>query len=249
MKTAHFVARTFFSVLSCRACLTHLITHTCVWLKGLMTQVTGVRCASQITASHSMFHKTLLGVPDTFSTFCSSPSQTAPTTRPLTGIRSTPCATSPEGRQSLYLAETLPHTNQPHSTPHHTPHTTHHTPHTTTTVWIPRGALLSCTPSTRSFCTHLKKGFRRDWDHHTVSCRLLRGTVLQNVREIVIEKKWNPSPHKTRPGRKESRQIVSKLSESRQSTMSERAVQSEIRDLFPIERSKERCQINGDLDV
>ena len=67
------------------------------------------RRASKITPPHSMFHKTLLDVPDTFSSLFSSPSQTTPTTRPLTGIRSTPCATSPEGSPSGYLAETLPH--------------------------------------------------------------------------------------------------------------------------------------------
>ena len=37
-----------------------------------------------------MFHKTLLGAPDTFSSFCSPPPHTTPTSRPLTGIRSTP---------------------------------------------------------------------------------------------------------------------------------------------------------------
>ena len=84
-------------------------------LKGLMTQVTGVvSCLVahlKNTPSHSMFHKTLVGVPDTISSFCSSPSQTAPTTRPLTGIRSNPCATSQEARQSGFLAESLPHTS------------------------------------------------------------------------------------------------------------------------------------------
>ena len=68
------------------------------------------RCASKITPPHSMFHKTLLGVPDTFSSFCSAPSETTPTTRPVTGSRSTLGATSLEGRQSGCLAEALPHT-------------------------------------------------------------------------------------------------------------------------------------------
>ena len=57
-----------------------------------------------------MFHGTLLGVLDTFSPFCSSLPQTTPTSRPLTGIRSTPCATSLDGVQSGHLAEPLPHT-------------------------------------------------------------------------------------------------------------------------------------------
>ena len=56
------------------------------------------------------FHRTVLAVSDNFSSFCTSPPQTTPTSRPLTGIRSTPCATSPEGRQSGHLAEPLPHT-------------------------------------------------------------------------------------------------------------------------------------------
>ena len=67
-------------------------------------------CASKIVPSQSMFHKTLLGVPDTFSSFCSSLAQTTPTSRPLTGIRNTPCATLREGMQSGHLPEPLPHT-------------------------------------------------------------------------------------------------------------------------------------------
>ena len=54
-------------------------------------------------------HSNLLGVhPQTFSSFCSTPPQTTPTTCSLTGIKSTPCATPLEGR-SGYLAESLPH--------------------------------------------------------------------------------------------------------------------------------------------
>ena len=62
VKTEHLVARTFFSVLSCRACL-YLITHTCVWLKGSMTQFTGVMCclAAHPKSLHltACFHKHL----------------------------------------------------------------------------------------------------------------------------------------------------------------------------------------------
>ena len=84
--------------------------HTCEWLKFTRDVKSCVlsRCASQIIPSYSMFHKTPLGVPDT-SSFCSSPPPTTPTTRPLIGIRRTPCAASLEGRQPGYLAETLPH--------------------------------------------------------------------------------------------------------------------------------------------
>ena len=57
-----------------------------------------------------MFHRTLLGVPDTFSSFCSSPPQTTPTSRPLTGIRSTSCAPPPGGMLFGHLAESSPHT-------------------------------------------------------------------------------------------------------------------------------------------
>ena len=55
-----------------------------------------------------MFHKTLLGVPDTFSSLCSSPPQTTPTTRPLTGIRSTSLCDFARRKSSAYLAESLP---------------------------------------------------------------------------------------------------------------------------------------------
>ena len=44
---------------------------------------------STIISSHSMFHRTLLGVLDTFSSSCSLFSQTTPTPRLLTGISST----------------------------------------------------------------------------------------------------------------------------------------------------------------
>ena len=59
----------------------------------------------QNTSSSIMFHSVLLGVPDTFSSFCSSPSQTTPTTADWN--HEYPCATSLEGRQSGYLAESL----------------------------------------------------------------------------------------------------------------------------------------------
>ena len=98
--TEHLVARTFFSVLSCRARLSTYNLHT------------HMRAAQDVTGDVLSFcaHKTLLGVPDTFSSFCSSPPQTKATSRPLAGIRGTPCATSPEGRQSGHLAEPHPHT-------------------------------------------------------------------------------------------------------------------------------------------
>ena len=112
--TEDLVARTFVSVLSCRArrSTLHFHTHMRVAQDDSCCQECCVlsRCASRITASHSMFHRTLLGVPDTFSSFCSSPPQTTPTSRPLTGIRSTPCATSLEGMQSGHLAGPLVHT-------------------------------------------------------------------------------------------------------------------------------------------
>ena len=83
MKTEHFVARTFFSVKSCRTCLRiFLITHAC----GAQVDL---RCQELCVVSLRMFHRTLLA-------------------RPLTGIRSTPCATSPEVSRSGHLAESLP---------------------------------------------------------------------------------------------------------------------------------------------
>ena len=67
-------------------------TRTCVWLKAQGVHrscVVPLRTQKNISA-HSMFHRTLVGVPDTFSSLCSSPPQTTPTSLPLTGIRSTP---------------------------------------------------------------------------------------------------------------------------------------------------------------
>ena len=86
----------------------------CVWLKA---QDVHRSCVvpfrtRKIVSSHKMFHRTLLGVLDTFSSSCSSPPQTTPTSRPLTGIRSTAYATSPEGRQSGHLAEPLLQTSE-----------------------------------------------------------------------------------------------------------------------------------------
>ena len=67
-------------------------------------------CALKSYPSRSMFHKTLLGVPDTFSSFCSSPLRTTPTSRPLTGIRRPPLCHFAGREQSGHLAEPLPHT-------------------------------------------------------------------------------------------------------------------------------------------
>ena len=57
-----------------------------------------------------MFHITLLDMPDTFSSFCSSPPQTTPSSLLLTGIRGTFCATPLAGMQFGHLAESSPHT-------------------------------------------------------------------------------------------------------------------------------------------
>ena len=89
-------------------------SHAHAWGSRLKAQDVHRSCVvllrTQKTISpHSKFHRTLLGVNDIFSPFCSSLPQTTPTSRPLTGTRSTPCATSLEGRQSGYLAEPLPH--------------------------------------------------------------------------------------------------------------------------------------------
>ena len=72
------------------------------------------RCASQISISRHVSQNTSRR---SEHFLCSSPSQTTP---------STPCATSLEGRQSGYLAESLPHTgNEPNTCIHvsseHTP--------------------------------------------------------------------------------------------------------------------------------
>ena len=77
----------FFSLVVSRS-----ITHTCVWLKGLMTLKSQELCVVSLrirkTSSSIMFHSTLLGVLDTFSSFGSSPSQTTPAAQPMTGISS-----------------------------------------------------------------------------------------------------------------------------------------------------------------
>ena len=80
----------------------NLHTRACVWLKMFTG---GVLCLahSKVIPSHSMFHKTLLGVPDTFSSFCSSPPQMTPTSRPLTGIKS-PSLCHFAGRKTVWLS-------------------------------------------------------------------------------------------------------------------------------------------------
>ena len=94
-----------FPVLSCRACPSTFNPHM------HMRVAQGLRCHSSQNVS-----QTLLGVLDTFSSFCSSPLRTTTTSRPLTGIRRTSCATSLEREQSGHLADPLPHTgNEPKS--------------------------------------------------------------------------------------------------------------------------------------
>ena len=99
----------FFSVLSCRACPSTSDLHT----RMRVAQDVHRSCvvplpAQKIISSHSTFHRTLLCVPDTFSSCWSSPPRTTPTSRPLTGKSGVlHCATSIEGRQSGYLAEQL----------------------------------------------------------------------------------------------------------------------------------------------
>ena len=91
---------------SCRVarCLStfHLHTHMRAAQDGSQ-ELCCLLAHSNIISSQSMFHRTLLGVPDTFSSFCSWAPHTAPTSRPLTAL----CATSLEGRQSGHLAEQL----------------------------------------------------------------------------------------------------------------------------------------------
>ena len=57
-----------------------------------------------------MFHRTLLDMPDTSTSFCSTPPQTTPYSL-LTGIRRTPCATTPSGMFIGHLAESSPRTS------------------------------------------------------------------------------------------------------------------------------------------
>ena len=57
-----------------------------------------------------MFHRPFLGMPDPFTSFCSTPPQTTPNSL-LTGIRRTLCATPPAGMLSGHLAESSPRTN------------------------------------------------------------------------------------------------------------------------------------------
>ena len=107
VETEHLVARTFFSVPSCRACLSTFDFHTRMRVaQDVHTSCVVISRTQKSSHLTARFHKTLLGVPDTFSSFCFSPPQTTPTFRPLTGIRSTPCATSPRG----CMAEPHPHT-------------------------------------------------------------------------------------------------------------------------------------------
>ena len=98
----------------CLDCLTTIdISYTAPWHQRHRYESTIAWHATMriIPRTIACFTEHFLGVPDSFSSFCSSPPQTTPTSRPLTGIRSTPCATSPEGMQSGHLAEPLPHTH------------------------------------------------------------------------------------------------------------------------------------------
>ena len=81
----------------------HWITHTCVWLKGLMTQVTGKMCCLD---AHPKSLRLTACFTEHFSA-CLTPSHRS--VRPLTGIRSILCASSLEERRSAYLAESLTH--------------------------------------------------------------------------------------------------------------------------------------------
>ena len=74
-----------------------------------MGRVAYLRAFLKVIPSHSMFHRTLLDMPDTLTSFCSTPPQTTPNLL-LTGIRRTPCATPPAGTLSGHLAESSPHT-------------------------------------------------------------------------------------------------------------------------------------------
>ena len=58
-----------------------------------------------------MFHSTLLAMPDTFSSFCSTPPQPTPNSLLLTRIRRTSCTTPPAGMLFGHLAESSPHTS------------------------------------------------------------------------------------------------------------------------------------------
>ena len=76
----------FFSVLLCRVRLSTFNIHT-----RCSQELCCSFAHSKVIPSHRLFHETFLGVPDTFSSFCSSPPQTTPTSRPQIGIRSALC--------------------------------------------------------------------------------------------------------------------------------------------------------------
>ena len=54
-----------------------------------------------------MFHRTLLDMPDTFSSFCSTPPQTTPGSLLLIGNRRPSCATPPGGCLAIWLNHLL----------------------------------------------------------------------------------------------------------------------------------------------
>ena len=64
-------------------------------------RVAYLRAFSRVIPSHSMFHRMLLEIPDTFSSFCSTPPQTTPDSLLLTGIRG---ALAPLRQQGCCLA-------------------------------------------------------------------------------------------------------------------------------------------------
>ena len=88
-----------------------LFTRTCAREpQGLKAQDI-LRSFLTVIPSHSMFHRTLLNMTNTFSSFCSSPPQTTPDSLLLTRIRRTFCAIPPGGMQFGHSAESSPQTS------------------------------------------------------------------------------------------------------------------------------------------
>ena len=96
----------FFSVLSCRACLSHFGPRPKMFT-GVVLSLCALKKPSHPTACFTGHFREYLTPSHRFAPRLH---RRHPTSRPLTGIRSTLCATAAEGRQSGYLAKPLPHT-------------------------------------------------------------------------------------------------------------------------------------------
>ena len=106
MWTEHLVARTFVSVLASPHMMTYFYTHIRAhgWLKGQLGSSLPRAFSKRHLHPHAL---SLLGVPQTSASFCSTPPPLlTPNSLLMTGIRTPQSATPRLGGQSGHLADT-----------------------------------------------------------------------------------------------------------------------------------------------